>query len=59
VYSHVARPGAVPRLPKIAKTLSLSTSFCASGTVFDGSYASSRMLKLIFRPLTPPLVSLT
>jgi hypothetical protein len=26
-----------------------------SGTVFDGSYESSRILKSIFRPLIPPL----
>ena len=31
-----------------------STSCCTSGTVFDGSYESSRIVKSIFRPLTPP-----
>ena len=44
----------MPRLPKTANTLSCSTSCCVSGTVFAGSYASSRIVKLIFRPLTPP-----
>ena len=50
----MARFGAVPRLPKTANTLFCSTSCCVSGTVFDGSYASSRTVKSIFRPLTPP-----
>src|SRR5262245_41598881 len=50
----MARFGAVPRLPKIANTWFCSTSCCVAGTVFDGSYASSRTVKLILRLLTPP-----
>src|SRR3954466_10482108 len=54
-YFQVARLGAVPRLPTIAKTWFCSTSFFTAGTVSAGLYSSLAVRSLILRWKTPPL----
>ena len=49
----------MPRPLNMAKTWSCSTSCLVNGTVWAEVYASSRILKVILRPFTPPWLVLT
>ena len=46
--------GPVPSCWKVKSTSSCSTSLRVISTVFDGLYASSALIRLSLRPLTPP-----
>src|SRR5271170_7723547 len=53
-YLRIAMLGGVPSVWNVNNTFSSSTSLRTCSTAFGGLYPSSRLTRLIFRPLIPP-----